>query len=166
MIRIHRVHWRAGGSGLKSLGKYLGKQGQARLSYRLIIIYSYAHIFAFLRLRNAFLCIQNTFYVRQNSKLLAHKGEGQSGKYLEMEKYLAREEDVGGEEKRMDFSADGRKESWEQKTLEEDIHKKVTFIRFCTMNNEHTHLGRPFGSFSRFASEKLCLVCTSSNMNS
>ena len=45
-----------------------------------------------------------------------------------MEKYLAREEDTGGEEERMNFSADGRKESWELKTLEEDIHKKVTFI--------------------------------------
>ena len=51
-----------------------------------------------------------------------------------MEKCLAREEDVGGEEKRKDFSADGRKESWELKTLVEDIHTKVAFIRFCTMN--------------------------------
>ena len=129
MIRIHRVHWRAGGSGLKSLGKYLGKQGQARLSYRLIIIYSYAHIFAFLRLRNAFCAFKIHFTVgRKNLKLLAHKGGGQSGKYLEVEKYLAREEDVGGEEKRKDFSADGRKESWELKTLVEDIHNKKHLI--------------------------------------
>ena len=77
MIRIHRGHWRAGGSGLKSLGKYLGKQGQARLSYRLIIIYSYAHIFAFLRLRNSFCAFKIHFTVsRKNLKLLAHKGEG------------------------------------------------------------------------------------------
>ena len=103
---------------------------------------------------------------RKNLKLLTHKGEGWSGKCLEVEKYLAGEEDVGGEEEWINFSADGRKESWELKILEEDIHTKVTFNRFCTMNNEHTHLGRPFGSFSRFASEKLCLVCTSSNMNS
>ena len=45
-----------------------------------------------------------------------------------MEKYLAREEDVGGEEKRKDFSADGRKESWELKTLVEDIHNKKHLI--------------------------------------
>ena len=164
MIRIHRVHWRAGGSGLKSLGKYLGKQGPARLSYRLIIIYSYAHIFAFLRLRNAFLCIQNTFYVGQSSKLLAHKGEGQSGKYLEMEKYLAPEKKTSAEKRKSEFFF-GRKEG---KLGIENVLRRHPYKSniYSLLHNAHTHFGRPFGSFSRFASEKLCLVCTSSNMNS